>query len=122
MAPIPDNARIIRERRTVTHMVEIFCRDRHGSAYMLCPQCAELQEYAMARLDHCVYKADKPTCKYCPVHCYKKDMRERMREVMIHSGPRMLWEHPVLAIRHLLDERKTVPPHPSNNHPVTPGP
>jgi hypothetical protein len=32
-----------------------------------------------------------------------------MREVMIYSGPRMLKSHPVLAIRHLLDERKPAP-------------
>jgi hypothetical protein len=36
-----------------------------------------------------------------------------MREVMIYSGPRMLKSHPILAIRHLLDERKPPPPQPN---------
>jgi hypothetical protein len=36
-------------------------------------------------------------------------MRAEMRRVMIHSGPRMLLSHPILAVRHLLDERKEAP-------------
>jgi hypothetical protein len=30
-------------------------------------------------------------------------MRERIREVMRYSGPRMLLSHPLMAIRHLID-------------------
>jgi len=108
-----EKPRITRERRTVRYMVEIYCRDQHHGRGGLCEQCDGLFTYAMARLDHCVFKDDKPTCKKCPVHCYKKDMRAEMRQVMIYSGPRMLLSHPVLAIRHLLDERKEAPPHPA---------
>jgi hypothetical protein len=32
-----------------------------------------------------------------------------MREVMRFAGPRMMWRHRYLAIRHLLDERKKAP-------------
>ena len=105
---IPDNARVTRERRTVGYMVRIYCRAHHHEAG-LCPTCTELLTYAMQRLDRCVFKADKPTCKICPVHCYRADMREQMRQVMIYSGHRMLLSHPILAIRHLLDERKPPP-------------
>jgi hypothetical protein len=105
---IPDDARVKRERRTVRHMVVVYCGAMHREAG-LCPDCAKLLSYAMQRLDRCVFKADKPTCKVCPVHCYRADMRERMRQVMIFSGPRMLLSHPILAIRHLLDERKPPP-------------
>jgi hypothetical protein len=38
-----------------------------------------------------------------------------MREVMLYSGPRMLKSHPILAIRHLLDERKPPPVHPARS-------
>ena len=34
-------------------------------------------------------------------------MRERVRAVMRYSGPRMLTRHPVLAVAHLADGRKT---------------
>ena len=78
----------------------------------MCEVCEDLFGYAMARLDHCIYGPEKPTCRNCPVHCYKKEMRAAMREVMIYSGPRMLQTHPVLAVRHLLNGRKPPPPHP----------
>ncbi len=36
-------------------------------------------------------------------------MREQMKLVMRWAGPKMLIHHPILAIRHLLDDRKPVP-------------
>jgi len=38
-----------------------------------------------------------------------------MRQVMIYSGSRMLLSHPILAIRHLLGERKPPPAYLSPN-------
>jgi len=46
---------------------------------------------------------EKPTCAKCPVHCYQRDRREQARVMMRYAGPRMLWEHPVLSLRHWLD-------------------
>lgn len=86
-------------------MVRLFCRAHHGGR-ALCPDCAALLAYADYRLDRCPFEADKPTCVACPVHCYRPQQRQRMREVMRYAGPRMLWRHPYLAIRHLLDERR----------------
>jgi hypothetical protein len=59
----------------------------------------------MSRLDRCPFGEDKPTCATCPIHCYKPQVRDRIREVMRFAGPRMLWHHPILAIRHVLDGR-----------------
>ena len=36
-------------------------------------------------------------------------MREQMRVVMRWAGPRMMLRHPVMAIVHLIDERRPVP-------------
>jgi hypothetical protein len=101
-----ENARITRERRTVGRMIAIYCRGHHDRGGELCDPCQALHGYAMARLDHCPYAPDKPTCKACPVHCYRKDMRAEMRLVMRYAGPRMLLFHPVLSVRHLIDERR----------------
>jgi len=57
----------------------------------------------MRRLDQCPFQEAKTTCVKCPVHCYKPAMRERIRVVMRYAGPRMLWQHPVLAFYHLFD-------------------
>ena len=107
---VPDTPHLKRERQTVRYMVQIYCGARHRHSG-LCPRCSGLASYAMARLDHCVFKAEKPTCKQCAVHCYRRDMRQQMRQVMIFSGPRMLLSHPILAVRHLLDERRPPPEH-----------
>ncbi len=58
--------RIERERRTVTVMIEMYCRAHHG-AEGLCPQCAALQEYALLRIARCPFGSEKPTCANCRV-------------------------------------------------------
>jgi hypothetical protein len=101
--------RLDRERRTIDAMVRIYCRYHHGTRGELCRECADLHEYALLRLDRCRYQDGKPTCANCPVHCYRPDMRERVREVMRYSGPRMLLRHPYLALAHLRDGRRKPP-------------
>jgi hypothetical protein len=90
-------------------MIRLTCRRQHGRRSGLCDECETLQAYAMQRLDRCRFGPDKPTCANCPVHCYRPDMRERIREVMRFAGPRMLWRHPLLALLHLRDGRKPAP-------------
>lgn len=103
------NARMAREARTIQAMIELYCSEQHGSPIGLCAECQELENYALARLDHCPFQEDKTTCVKCPVHCYRPAMRERVRGVMRYAGPRMLYRHPVLAIMHLLDGRRKTP-------------
>jgi len=98
--------RIIREKKTIAAMMNIFCKAHHGTKGTLCSECQQLLEYAHARLDACSFGEEKPVCIECTIHCYKPDMRERIRAVMRYAGPRMLLRHPVLAICHLLDSRK----------------
>jgi len=93
--------RIRYEQHTVELMIRLYCSHREGNK-TLCPVCRELMQYAFARLEHCPFGERKTTCRRCPIHCYKADMKELMRKVMRFSGPRMLWYHPVAAIRHLI--------------------
>lgn len=97
--------RIEEEKRVVSQMIHLYCRRKEGNT-VLCPDCKELLDYAMKRLDCCRFGNDKPTCKKCPIHCYRPDMKERIRIVMRWAGPRMLLFHPVTAVRHLLREFK----------------
>ncbi|MDF6012760.1 nitrous oxide-stimulated promoter family protein [Vibrio harveyi] len=103
------------EFKTVKAMVEVYCKDHHGTKGELCAECRELLEYAEVRLDRCPYGEDKPTCNKCPIHCYKPEPKEQMRLVMRYSGPRMLLKHPILAIRHLVHEKREVPNKPAAN-------
>jgi hypothetical protein len=99
--------RIEREMRTVTAMMHLYCREQHHTDDGLCAECTTVQEYAMRRLERCPFQEGKTTCAKCTVHCYKPDMRERIRVVMRYSGPRMLWQHPLLAVQHLMDGRRS---------------
>jgi hypothetical protein len=96
--------RIEQERRTAKAMVEIYCEAHHGPNGP-CADCAELVSYVYERLARCPFGDDKPTCFNCPVHCYRKDRREQIRDVMRFSGPRMMKRHPFLAILHLVEGR-----------------
>ncbi|MCX7736822.1 MAG: nitrous oxide-stimulated promoter family protein [Candidatus Kapabacteria bacterium] len=100
--------RIERERLTVKKMIELYCKLNHTHNGSLCSDCQSLSDYAMKRLDNCPYDDnDKPTCKNCTIHCYRKYEKEKIREIMRFSGPKMLLHHPYLAIMHLIDNKKT---------------
>ncbi len=92
------------EKRTVAAMVEIYCDDHHGHRTDLCDECRALLTYSHGRLDRCPYGADKPTCRECPVHCYRPTERAAMRDVMRYAGPKMLFRHPWQAVVHLWKE------------------
>jgi len=107
---LPTNPRLRRERQTLQAMFRLYCRTEHGqNDHTLCPECQELEDYALERLARCPFQADKPTCANCAVHCYKPEMRQRVRLVMRVAGPRMLLRHPILAVRHMLDGRRPTP-------------
>jgi hypothetical protein len=108
---LPRNLQL--DSRTVAAMVQIYCRAKHGTSRgALCDACDALLCYADTRLSRCPFGEEKTTCRECPVHCYRAAERTAMKDVMRFAGPRMIWRHPLLAIRHLWIERKGPPPWP----------
>jgi Nitrous oxide-stimulated promoter len=103
------SVRLAREWNTMTAMVRIYCRDHHHPADGLCAECRQFLDYAAVRLERCRFGEEKPTCANCPVHCYQRDRREQARMVMRYAGPRMMWEHPVMSLRHWLDGFRRAP-------------
>ena len=95
-----------REKRMVSQMIALYCRKKHHTRGDLCPQCAALDAYAKMRADKCPFMETKTFCSNCRIHCYKPDMRAKIREVMRFSGPRMLTVHPVLAVRHVIESKR----------------
>lgn len=86
-------------------MIHIYCRSKHGND-TLCYECVELKNYAFSRLEHCPYGCNKPTCNTCPIHCYRREMKARIKEVMRFSGPRMLFVHPIETLKHFRKAHK----------------
>ena len=87
-----------KEKKMVSEMIALYCRKKHHTKGGLCSECTELKSYAESRSDHCPFMETKTFCSNCRVHCYKPQMREKIREVMRFSGPRMMLYHPVAAV------------------------
>lgn len=95
------------EQKMLAEMIRTYCRGNHRQAKgTLCSECKELLAYAATRTQRCPFMENKTFCSNCRVHCYQSNRREQIRQVMRYAGPRMLFSHPVMAIRHLIETRK----------------
>lgn len=94
--------KIKQEKATVRAMIYLYCHKNHHSPNnQLCDECNELLQYAMQRLTMCRFGEEKTTCERCPKHCYRKDYKQQIKQVMRFSGPRMMIYHPVMALKHI---------------------
>ncbi|APF26384.1 MULTISPECIES: nitrous oxide-stimulated promoter family protein [Clostridium] len=99
-------SRIEKQKESIEFMIDLYCRKKHKTKEVLCDECRELLQYANFRLDHCRFGENKPNCGGCKIHCYKKEMREKIIKVMKFSGPRSLIYNPKIAFEHLVDKLK----------------
>lgn len=100
-----------KEKRIVKFMIELYCLKKHKCKNGICDECEQLLQYADVRTEKCPFMENKTFCSNCKVHCYSKDMREKIKAVMKFSGPRMILYHPVLAVKHIVEtikERKSL--------------
>lgn len=103
--------RIEREIKTIKAMFSLH-KEKHVNRKSD-EEYINLLEYSILRLTKCVLKDQKLTCKKCPIHCYKAHQKKDIQDIMRWAGPRMLLYHPVLAILHLIDDKKEPPLHPA---------
>ena len=91
-----------KEKKLIPVMIKKYCHGKHGTrGEGLCEDCRALTEYALFRLEKCPFKVNKKFCSFCKIHCYKPDMREKIKDVMKWAGPRMIFTHPVFAMGHV---------------------
>lgn len=96
----------IKDLRVLVRFTEVYCRAHHhecsrgpltdglaarlaGRKSAYCDACRAFLQYAIERRLRCPLDP-KPACKHCPVHCYKPQMRQRVREVMRFAGPYLI--------------------------------
>jgi hypothetical protein len=93
----------IKDLKVLLQFTAVFCRVKHDGdkslmtidepelqnlplhKYPVCDACREFLLYAFERRLRCPLE-EKPACKHCPVHCYKPEHRQKVREVMRFSG------------------------------------
>lgn len=95
-----------KEHETIKTMIQMYCKNCHKSHQVMCQDCTDLFKYAEERLKNCQFGEEKPTCDSCPIHCYKPELRDKVRNVMRYAGPRMIYTHPIMGFRHLYKKIK----------------
>lgn len=91
-----------KEKELIALMISIYCKGKHKTKDGLCNECESLLTYATNRIEKCPHMETKTFCSECTTHCYAKDKRELVKEVMRYAGPRMIFHQPVTAIWHCL--------------------
>lgn len=94
-----------REQEIVEKMIEIYCRKKHKKE-SLCEECSNLLEYTRQRSNNCPLIEVKTFCASCKIHCYKKDMKDKIKEVMKFSGKRLIFYYPKDVLLHIIDTIK----------------
>ena len=94
--------KIEKEKRISFLMIDLYYKEHKEESISK----EELKKYVESRLDKCPYQEEKTFCSNCKIHCYKKDMQEKIRAVMRFFGPRIVFRHPVMAIRHMIESKK----------------
>lgn len=116
MARLQTIPRLREEALTIEYMVRLYCRKHHlpDDDEGLCEDCRNFLDYAKKRLACCPYGGEKPVCAKCRIHCYKAEEKEKARVIMRWAGPRLLFSHPILTVKHLLYSRAEPPEKPRN--------
>ena len=94
-----------KDLKVIMSFVRVFCEMRHENqaditlppdmagmfrkGIHLCPDCQALVEYALEKRRRCPLDP-KPSCKQCHIHCYSREYRARIREIMAFSGRWMI--------------------------------
>jgi hypothetical protein len=95
----------LNEIDVIKWMINFYCVSNHKGEG-ICSECTELLNYAIKRNENCPHGLkNKPVCSVCEIHCYKDSYRERIREVMKFSGPRILFKKPVYGIKYLIRKK-----------------
>lgn len=87
---------------TLRNLFGIYCRKNHAPEKgVLCSSCQSELKYAVHKTKICTEKDMGKTCSECRVHCFEPEHREKIREIMRFSGPRLMWSHPLLSMRYV---------------------
>jgi hypothetical protein len=92
--------RVEEDADSLSAMIDLYCRDKHGTKEELCKDCISLRDYAVMLLERCIFLPQKPSCAKCPVHCYTPQRRQEIRQVMRYAAPRFYFFRPGLTLRH----------------------
>ncbi len=99
------------EKKMVFYMIKLYCMHNHKEYHKIynktfgsksiCKECEDVYNYACERTSKCRFISTKTFCSACTSHCYKKDMKEKIKKIMFFSGKRMIFHNPAVALKHI---------------------
>ena len=82
--------------KVLEKFIQVYCDIKHKilektkiNDLNLCEECHETLVYSAKRRELCPLDP-KPTCKNCEVHCYAPEQRQKIKDIMRHSGMHMI--------------------------------
>lgn len=85
-----------KDLKVLKQFIQIYCDTKHREAeksekdrLKLCSECHGTMDYSRTRRELCPLDP-KPACKNCEIHCYKPDQRQKIRDIMRHSGMHLI--------------------------------
>ncbi|MDY0234818.1 MAG: nitrous oxide-stimulated promoter family protein [Gudongella sp.] len=94
--------KIKKEISILTTMIDIFYKNKNHREQYTTTEIEELKNYCKSRILNCPVILEKTFCSSCKIHCYDEKHRAFIKKVMKYSGPKMIFFHPILLIKHLL--------------------
>jgi YbgA-like uncharacterized protein len=100
-------AKQVSDIRVLAKFIQVYCHAKHEpgsrqpsslppelatgrrSHLYLCADCAGILAHGITKRRTCPLDP-KPDCKSCRIHCYSKEYRARIREIMAFSGKRLI--------------------------------
>jgi hypothetical protein len=96
----------LKDIKVLVKFTQVYCHGRHQgnktpadipsplnktfrTGVNLCPDCQAFLIYALQKRAICPLDP-KPSCKHCSIHCYSKEHRQKVREVMAYSGRQLI--------------------------------
>ena len=93
LAKVGEACRFYQEGRCTIYSVRpMLCRTYPfylDDCALRCSECRGLLEHGLEKRRTCPLEP-KPTCKNCRIHCYSREYRAKIREIMAFSGRKMI--------------------------------
>ena len=96
--------KIDNEISVIITMIEIYYKNKKHKNLHTITEIEELKHYCKSRVANCPVILEKTFCSSCKIHCYDPNHRALIKKVMKYSGPRMLFYHPILLVKHLVSQ------------------
>lgn len=71
--------------------------------YKIGSHCYEIIKNAFKHINRCPHSFYKTFCHHCPTKCYTCCELEDINPIMAYSGKRILFKHPIMGIRFVIN-------------------